>query len=96
VDRIRPRYPRDPDVLIDLQVSFDRPLTLTDEVGLVGLEPVQRQLVLFGIGGDGLDVQFIGSAKHPDSDFAAVGDKDLLDRHRFWPEGKGFGRVARP
>jgi len=34
---------------VDLQIGLDRAFALADQIGLVGLEPVQRQLVLFGI-----------------------------------------------
>jgi hypothetical protein len=44
---------------------------------------VQRQLVLFGIAGDGLDIELVGRAEHANGDFAAIGDEDFLDRHRF-------------
>ena len=82
VDRIGARDAGDADILVDLQVGLDRALALADQIGLVGLEAVQRQLVLFGIAGDGLDVQLVGRAKHADGDFAAIGDEDFLDRHR--------------
>ncbi len=77
MDRIGAGNAGDADIFVDLQIRLDRALALADQVGLVGLEPVQRQLVLFGVAGDRLDVQFVGRAKHPDGDFAAVGDEDL-------------------
>jgi hypothetical protein len=54
VDGVRPRDAGDADIFIDLEVRLDRPLAFTDQIGLVGLEPVQRQLVLFGKDRDGL------------------------------------------
>ena len=52
---------------------------LADLVGLVDLEAVQRQLVLFGEDGDGADGEFIGGAQDADGDFGAVGDEQLAD-----------------
>ena len=50
------------DNAFDVQVGFYRTFALTDEVGFVGLEAVQREAVFFGINGDGAQAQFIGGA----------------------------------
>ena len=49
---------------------------------LIGLETVQRQLVLGGIDGDRLDAELVGGAQDTDGDFAAVGNEEFLDLHR--------------
>ncbi len=81
MDRIGAAGARHADIFVDLEIRLDRPHAFADEIGFVGLEPVQRQLVLFGVAGDRLDVQLVGGAENTDGDFAAVGDEDLLDRH---------------
>ena len=58
-----------------------------DLVGLVGLEAVQRELVLLGLDRDGLDAELVGGAEHADGDLGAVGDEDL---------GDGQGGAPRP
>ena len=73
----------DADIFIDLQIGFDRAFALADQIGLVGLEAVQRQFVFFGIDRNSLQTEFVGRAKHTDGDFAAIGDEDFLDWHRF-------------
>ena len=40
---------------LDRTASLDRPLAPADEIGLVGLEAVQRQLVFFGVDRNGLE-----------------------------------------
>ena len=81
MDGIGAGQPGDADQFVDLQIASTGPrCALADQIGLVGLEAVQRQLVLFGIDGDGLDAELVGGAEHADGDFAAVGDEDLLDR----------------
>ena len=50
-----------------------------DLVGLVGLEAVQRELVLLGPDRDRLDAELVGGAEHADGDLGAVGDEDLGD-----------------
>ena len=75
----------DPQDLVDRQIGFDRPhllrqmRPLADQVGLVGLEAVQRQLVLLGIDRDGLQAELVGGAEDADGDFGAIGDEKLLD-----------------
>ena len=81
MDRIGAAQPRHADVLVDLEIGLDRALALADEVRLVRLEAVERELVLLGVAGDGLDVELVRGAENADRDFAAVGDEDLLDLH---------------
>src|SRR5690606_26390812 len=84
------------DIFVDLQIGLDRTLAPADQISLVRLEAVQRQLVLFGITGNGPQTELIGRTEHPDGDLAAIGDKDFADRHlvnpgrRNWPvPGRG-------
>jgi len=79
MDRIGTAFPGHADDLVDRQIGLDRAQPLADPVGLVGLEPVQAQLVLFGIDRDGLLAQFVGGAHHADRDFAPVGHEDLAE-----------------
>jgi len=85
VDGVGVRQPGDADDFRDRQVGLDRPhrsavRALADLVGLVGLEAVQRQLVLLGEHRDGGDAELVGGAEDADGDLRPVGDKDLSDR----------------
>ena len=81
MDRIGARNPRHADIFVDLQIGFHRPLALPDQIGLVRLEPVQRQLVLLGKHRNRFQPQLVGGPEHPDRNLRAVGDENLLDRH---------------
>ena len=84
----------DPDDLLDRQIGGDRAQALADPVGLVGLEPVQTQLVLLGKDGDGLVAHLVGRAHDANGDFAAVGDQDLGKfGHDHLGSDKALGRV---
>jgi hypothetical protein len=50
-----------------------------DLIGLVGLEAMQRELVLLGEQPDGLHSEFVRGAKDPDGDFRAVRDQNFAD-----------------
>ena len=86
MDRIGPRQLGHADDLIDREIGRHGAKPLADLIGLIGLEAVQAQLVLFGIDRHGAFAQFIGRAHDTDGDLAAVGDEDLLE----------FGHVAAP
>ena len=53
MDGVGAGQPGDADIFGDLQIGLDRAESLADQVGLVGLEAVQRQLVFLGKDGDG-------------------------------------------
>jgi hypothetical protein len=84
MDRVHARFLSDAKHFFDRQVGIDGPerflqmRAAPDQIGLVRLETVQRQLVFFGVDGDGLEPQFIGSAEDADRDFRAVGDENSL------------------
>ncbi len=77
VDRICPAFLGDADDFINRQICGDRSHAFADLIGLVRLEPVQAQLVFFGIDGDSLLAHFIGSAHHADGNFPTVRDQDF-------------------
>ena len=79
---------RDADDLVDREIGLERPLAPADLIGLVGLEAVQRELVLLGIDRDRLDAELGRRAEHPDRDLGTVGDKNAPKRNghqRFVP-----------
>ena len=82
VNRIRPAGPGHPDDFRNRQIGRDRPHALADAIGLVGLEAMQRKLVLFGIDGDGALAEFGRRAHDADGDLAAVGNQYLAKRRR--------------
>jgi hypothetical protein len=79
VDRIRARGLGHPDDLGDRQIGGDRAQPLADAIRLVGLEPVQAQLVLFGEHRDRALAQFVGRPHDADRDLAPIGDQDFLE-----------------
>ena len=85
MDGVGARKPGDADHLLDRQIAFDRPHVpvemrpAPDLVAFVGLEPVQRILVLLGPDRHGFEAEFVGRAKDADGDFGPVGDEDLRD-----------------
>ena len=75
--RIGTAVARDADHLLDVQVGLHRLLPLADQVGLVGLETMQREAILVGIEGDGTDAELARRPQHADGDLAAVGHQQL-------------------
>ena len=77
----------DADHLFDGEVGLDRAkvlaevLRLADLIGLVGLEAVERELVLLGIDRDRRDAEFGGRAENSDGDLGAVGDEQAAEGH---------------
>jgi hypothetical protein len=72
----------DGEIGVDGAERFVQMRAATDQIGLIGLEAVQRQLVLFGVDSDGLKIEFIGGAEDADRDFRAVGGQKPFDRTR--------------
>ena len=69
-----------------------------DEIGLVGLEAVQRVAIFVRIDGDGANAQLVGGSKHADRNFAAIGDQELpnclhASASKRW-QAPSFSRVA--
>src|SRR5690606_39417449 len=69
-------------IFFDLKIGLNWAEALADQIGLVGLEPVQRQLVFFGKDGNGLEAELICRTEDTNGDLAAIGDEDFLDWHR--------------
>ena len=97
VDGVGARHLRHADDLGDREVGGDRAEAFADAVGLVGLEAVQRELVLLGEDRDRPLAHLVRGAHDADGDLAAVGDQDLREgRHaalspRLGP-GEGYGQ----
>ncbi len=88
VDGVGAGFACHPDDLGDREIGGDRAHALADPVGLIRLEAVQAQLVLFRVDGDGLLAKLVGGAQHPDGNLAAVGDQDLLEIWHGVPPGR--------
>ena len=80
MDRVGLGVARDPDHLVDREIGLERALAPADPVGLVGLEPVQRELVLLRIDGDRRDAELGRGAEDPDRDLGPVGDEQAMER----------------
>jgi hypothetical protein len=93
VDRVGARQLRDPDNVLYVEVSLDRPLAFADAVRFPRVEAVQRQAVLGRVDADGRDVQLLRRAKHADRYLAAVGDEDLVEHYCL---ERGFAAVRVP
>jgi hypothetical protein len=97
MDRVGAGLLRHPDDLGDREIGRDRPQPGADPVGLVGLEPVQAQLVLLGEDGDRALAQLVRRAHHANGDLAAIGDQDLAESGHAVPRWSGgiIGSAAR-
>ena len=88
MDCIGARKLGDANDLVDRQVALDRPevagkmRAAPDLVAFVGLEAMERELVLLCPYRDRFQTQSIGRAEDADGNFGTVGDKDLTDRQR--------------
>ena len=74
---------------LNVEVAAQRLTRLADQVGLVGLEAVQREAVFVSVNGDCPHAQFMGRAKDADGDFTAIGDEELLDGSGLHDTGMG-------
>ena len=81
MDRVDAGFPGDADDVRNIEVGGDRLLTLADQVALVGLEPVQRETILVSVDRHGANAHFGRRTHHADTDFATVGNEELLDGH---------------
>ena len=70
---------RQRDQCVDIEIRADRLAGMADEIGLVGLQPVQGEPVLVGIDGDGPNAQLVPRPEDPDGDFTAIGDEKSSD-----------------
>ena len=77
VDGVGPALLGDPDDLGHVQVRAHRRATLTDQVGLVRLDPVDAGAVLPREHRDRAGAELGGGPERTDGDLAAVGDQDL-------------------
>jgi len=66
----------------NVEIRLHRALTGSNLISLVGLEAVQRQPVFLRINCHCAQAKFIGGAKNPDGDFAAIGRQQFADRSR--------------
>ena len=80
VNRIHMRLFGHADDVVDVEVGRDRALAFAHQVGLVGLEAVQREAVFLGVDRHGADIHLAGGAEHANGDLGSVGDEDALDR----------------
>ncbi len=79
MDRIDFVLPGDLDDGRDVQIGPNRLARLADQVGFVGFEAMQGVAVFVRIDGHRANAQFVGGAKHPNGDFAAIGDEQFAD-----------------
>ena len=76
---VRTRQFRDTNNLINGKISLNRAHAFADAVSLVGLKPMEPQLVLFRKDSDRLFAHFVGCTHNPDGNLAAVCDEDFLE-----------------
>jgi hypothetical protein len=79
VDRIDARLVRHAQDVGDVEVRLHRPLAAADQVGLVGLAPVQREAVLLRVHRHGTQSELARRPHHANGDLAAVGDQNAAD-----------------
>ncbi len=79
MDRIGARQLGHADDFGDREIGANRREALTDQIGLVRLEAVQRKLVFLGIDGNRLLAHLVCRAHHADRDLATVGNQNLAE-----------------
>ena len=57
----------------DVEISGDRPMPFTDEVGFIRLKTVDTETVFIGINRDSAVTELGGRAEDANSDFTAIG-----------------------
>src|SRR5688572_23199917 len=93
MDGVGLRPLRDAHDLGDGEIRLDRAeralqmRAAADLIRLVGLETVQRKLVLFGEEADRFQPEFVCGAENPDGDLRPVGDQKLADSRQPSPPG---------
>ena len=88
VDGVRPGLAGRADDLGDVEVRPDRVPALADQVGLVGLDAVDRVAVLVGVDGDRLRAELVRGAEGPDGDLTPVGDEHLGEHAGIYPSDR--------
>ena len=92
MDGVGARALGDAQDLGDREVGLDRSERLfemrpaADQVGLVGLEAVEGELVFLGEDADRLQPKLVCGAKDPDGDLRAVRDENLADFRQPGPQ----------
>src|SRR5919199_3294996 len=79
MDRVGADAPRERDDRVGVEVGAHRMAALTDLVGLVGLDAVNRTAIVRRVDRDAANSQLVGRAEDPDSDLATIGDEQLSD-----------------
>ena len=79
MDRVRATGFGNTDDLFDGQIGGHGAHAFANFIGLISLEPVQAQLVLFGIDRHGAFAQLVGGTHHTDGNLASVGYEDFLE-----------------
>ena len=72
MDGVHTFFARQSDDAVDVEVGFDRPFAIADQVGFIGLEAVQGETVFLRVDGYGAQTQFIGGTKDADGNLATV------------------------
>ena len=86
MNRIDARLARDAQDVGNVEVGLDRALALADQVGLVGLGPMQAEAVLLRVDGDGLEAELVRGAHDANGDLTAIGDQQPPNPLRARPE----------
>src|SRR6185312_7935042 len=92
MDGIHAGFARYAQNVLDVEVCLDRRPVTTDEIGFVGLGPVQREAILLRIDRDRPDTQLRRGTHDADRDLTAIGDQNAADplRHaRFASKMRG-------
>ena len=63
----------------NVEIGFDRPLSIAHQIALVGFRPVQREPILARMDGHGSNTEFGGRPHHANGDLAAIGDEQAFD-----------------
>jgi len=72
----------DPQDVLDIEVRFDRPFVASDEVGLVGFGPMERESIFLRIDRNGPDAELVCRPHDSNGDLAAIGHQETTDTVR--------------
>ena len=79
MDRIDADFRCQRDNILDVQVRSNRFAGVADQVRFVRFEAVQGVAIFVRVDRDGADIQFVGTAKNANGDFATIGDESFGD-----------------
>ena len=64
---------------VDVQIGAQRAFVFADQISLVGPGAEEREGVLVGVDGHGVQAQVVACTENSDGDLTAIGDEDFSE-----------------